>query len=408
MSTPHDLSKVAPYKIWGREAIDENTLQQMDLAVRLPIARRGALMPDAHLGYGLPIGGVLATDNAVIPYAVGVDIACRVRMTIFNAAPHLIDQKRDKLRDIIERNTRFGEGVAWETPQQHAVMDDAEWDQLPVARRLKDKAWQQLGTSGGGNHFVEFGALTVWQQVGRIPPGSYLAVLSHSGSRRFGFETANHYTQIAKRLHENRLPKEYLNLAWLDLGGDGDGDEYWRAMQLAGRYASANHAVIHRRIEAALRLEVLGSVENHHNFAWQEMVDDKPAIVHRKGATPAGTDALGVIPGSMSAPSYVVRGKGSADSMNSAAHGAGRQMSRKEAKRRFNWEQVNPRLKENQVDLISAGLDEVPGAYKDIRQVMEAQADLVEPLAEFHPRIVKMAPDRKSWGNKRTKRKKRR
>ena len=406
MTTPHDVSQAAPYKIWGREAIDEATLRQMELAVRLPIARRGALMPDAHVGYGLPIGGVLATDNAVIPYAVGVDIACRVRMTIFNASPRVIEEQREKLRQIIENNTRFGEGAEWETPQQHSIMDDPDWDILPTARQLKDLAWRQLGTSGAGNHFVEFGALTVWQPVGRVPPGSYLAFLSHSGSRRFGFETANHYTQVAKRLHEGRLPKEFMNLAWLELGRDGD--EYWRAMQLAGRYASANHAVIHRLIASALRMEVLDSVENHHNFAWKEMVDGREAIVHRKGATPAGRDALGVIPGSMSAPGYIVRGKGSAESMNSAAHGAGRLMSRAEAKRRFTWEQIDPRLEEKQVELISAGLDEVPGAYKDIHMVMEAQADLVEPLAEFQPRLVNMAPDRGGRDRRRKKQKRRR
>jgi len=271
-------------------------------------------------------------------------------------------------------------------------MDDPAWRDLPFARERRDLAWRQLGTSGAGNHFVEFGALTVWQKIDRIPPGSYLAFLSHSGSRRFGFEAANHYTNVARRLHEGRLPKDYLNLAWLELGRDGD--EYWTIMELAGRYASANHAVIHRRIAAALRFEVLGSVENHHNFAWKETVDGLEAIVHRKGATPAGPDALGVIPGSMSAPGYIVRGKGSAEAINSAAHGAGRQMSRGEAIRRFNWEEVDRTLEQGRIDLISAGLDEVPHAYKDIHRVMEAQADLVEPLAEFQPRIVKMAPSK--------------
>ncbi len=394
MSDLLTLNQAAPYKIWGREQIDAETLQQMDRAARLPVALRGALMPDAHVGYGLPIGGVLATADAVIPYAVGVDIACRVRMTVFNAPPHTIEQKREKLRVIIEENTCFGEGGEWQTPQQHEVMDDPGWRELPFARQRKDLAWRQLGTSGGGNHFAEFGALAVSGPVGRIPPGNYLALLTHSGSRRFGFEAANHYTAVAKNLLEGRLPKDYMNLAWLELGREGA--EYWAVMELAGRYASANHAVIHRRIASALRIEVLDSIENHHNFAWKESVDGMLAVVHRKGATPAGRDMLGVIPGSMSAPSYVVRGKGSAESLNSAAHGAGRQMSRAEARRQFTWEQLDRKLRQAQVDLISAGLDEVPGAYKDIQWVMEAQADLVEPLAEFQPRIVKMAPDRQA------------
>ncbi len=407
MVRDYDLSTAAPYKVWGREDIDAETLKQMEMAVRLPISLRGALMPDAHVGYGLPIGGVLATEDAVIPYAVGVDIACRVRMTIFNASPRVIEERREQLRQAIENNTRFGEGAEWEKPQNHEVMEDPDWEALPIARQLKDLAWRQLGTSGGGNHFVEFGALTVWQRVGRVPPGSYLALLSHSGSRRFGFEVANHYTRVAKSLHEGKLPKEFMNLAWLELGQEGD--EYWQAMQLAGRYASANHAVIHRLIASALRFEVLDSVENHHNFAWIEQVDGREAVVHRKGATPAGPDALGVIPGSMSAPGYIVRGKGSPEAMNSAAHGAGRQMSRAEAKRLFEWEEVSRRLEENKVELLSAGLDEVPMAYKDIHKVMQAQADLVEPLAEFQPRIVKMAPDSAfGRGRKGKKRKKRR
>ncbi len=389
---PYDLQRAAPYEVWGRDQIDQPTLEQMDRAARLPIALRGALMPDAHVGYGLPIGGVLATVNAVIPYAVGVDIACRVRMTIFNASPRVIDEQQEKLRQAIEGNTRFGEGGTWEPRQEHEVMDDPAWRDLPFARQRKDHAWSQLGTSGGGNHFVEFGALTVWQPVGRIPAGNYLALLSHSGSRRFGFEAANHYTQIARELHAARLPKEFLHLAWLELGQEGD--DYWQVMELAGRYASANHAVIHRRIVSALRYDVLGSVENHHNFAWREPVDGIEAVVHRKGATPAGRDILGVIPGSMSAPGYIVKGKGSAAGLNSAAHGAGRQMSRSEAFRRFNWEAVDRQLQRDRIDLLSAGLDEVPGAYKDIHQVMAAQADLVEPLAEFQPRIVKMAPPR--------------
>jgi len=395
MTQMHDVSRVAPYKVWGREAIDPPTLHQMEQAARLPITLRGALMPDAHVGYGLPIGGVLATLGAVIPYAVGVDIACRVRMTVFNAAPHLIDQKREKLRDIIEANTRFGAGAEWETPQMHEVLDDPAWRDLPIARQYQDVARRQLGTSGSGNHFVEFGALAVRQPVGSIPAGNYIALLSHSGSRRFGLEMAEHFTAVAKRIHEGRLPKDMLNLAWLELEREA-GQEYWAAMELAGRYASANHAVIHRRIAAALRMEVLGSVENHHNFAWKETVDGLEAIVHRKGATPAGTGALGVIPGSMAAPGYVVQGKGSPESINSAAHGAGRQMSRGEAFRSLDWDKVQARLDRAGVDLISAGLDEAPNAYKDIHLVMAAQSDLVEPLAEFQPRIVKMADEGKS------------
>ena len=168
-------------------------------------------------------------------------------------------------------------------------------------------------------------------------------------------------------------------------------------MELMGRYAAANHALIHRHIRQALGVDVLLDVENHHNYAWKEQHrlpdgSERDVIVHRKGATPAGAGVLGIIPGSMGTPGYVVRGRGSAASLNSAAHGAGRRMSRTKAKQTFTWDQTQRFLKERGVTLLSAGLDEVPMAYKDIDAVMAAQEDLVEPLARFEPRLVKMAP----------------
>ncbi len=391
-SVAYDLDNAAPYQTWGAAQIEPGAIEQMKRAVRLPVAIKGALMPDAHPGYGLPIGGVLATENSVIPYAVGVDIACRMRLTVFDSAPFIVDQKREKFRKILEQNTQFGMGRGWEDRPDHAVMDDPTWKDLWFVRSLKDVAWRQLGTSGSGNHFVEFGALDVTRPInqgsGTIQPGHYLALLSHSGSRRLGMQIANHYTELAMSQRAT-LPKDFLHLAWLDLNEEA-GAEYWQAMNLAGRYASANHAVIHDKIVDALRMPVLGGIENHHNFAWKEQVDGKDAIVHRKGATPAGENALGVIPGSMSAPGFVVRGQGNANALSSASHGAGRRMSRSEANKRFDWETVKRKLKADGVDLISAGLDEAPGAYKDIRQVMADQSDLVTILAEFQPKMVKM------------------
>jgi tRNA-splicing ligase RtcB len=406
-STGYDLDSPAPYHVWGADGIESGALDQMKRAVRLPVAIRGALMPDAHQGYGLPIGGVLATENSVIPYAVGVDIACRMRMTVFNASPRVLDEQRERFRQVLEEQTVFGAGRQWNPVREHEVMDDPLWHEHPAARRFYDVAVQQLGTSGSGNHFAEFGALTVHSPIdsplGKIPPGTYLAVLSHSGSRRFGLEMAEHYTRIAMQLR-SALPKDFKHLAWLELGEEA-GQEYWAAMTLAGKYASANHAIIHRQIVDTLRIPVLGGIENHHNFAWKETVDGQEAIVHRKGATPAGKDMLGVIPGSMSAPGFVVRGLGNTDSINSAAHGAGRRMSRKQAFRQFDWDMVNARLKSSGVELLSAGLDEAPDAYKDIRQVMADQADLVIALAEFQPRLVKMDPAGKPRGSRKGQRK---
>lgn len=412
MDANYDLTTAAPYRVWGAEGIEPAALEQMKRAVRLPVAVRGALMPDAHQGYGLPIGGVLATENSVIPYAVGVDIACRMRMTVFNASPSVLDQHRAMFRDILEQQTLFGAGAEWPVPRDHEVMDDPLWNEHPVARRYRDIAHRQLGTSGSGNHFVEFGALHVHSEIdtplGKIPPGTYLAVLSHSGSRRFGLEMANYYTQLAMRLRTG-LPKDFQHLAWLWLDEEA-GAEYWAAMELAGRYASANHAVIHRQIIDAVRAPVLGGIENHHNFAWREQVDGREAIVHRKGATPASKDALGVIPGSMGAPGFVVRGLGNPEALNSAAHGAGRRMSRKQAFEQFDWETVQARLQDLGIELLSGGLDEAPDAYKDIHEIMALQSDLVIALAEFHPKLVKMDPGSGGprWGRKGKKKGKRR
>jgi len=187
-----------------------------------------------------------------------------------------------------------------------------------------------------------------------------------------------------------RSPRELRHLAWLDL--DAEGAEYWAAMELMGKFASANHHVIHRSITRSLATEPLVQIENHHNFAWKEEHGGRRTIVHRKGATRAGTGQVGIIPGSMASPAYVVEGRGDPASLNSAAHGAGRRMSRTQAKRQFHWPTINKLLQDRGVTLISAGLDEVPQAYKDIDEVMAAQQSLVKPLARFMPRLVKMAP----------------
>jgi tRNA-splicing ligase RtcB len=187
------------------------------------------------------------------------------------------------------------------------------------------------------------------------------------------------------------LPKQHRHLSWLNLDTE-EGHDYWQAMELMGRYAAANHELIHRHIAEELSAECIAGVENHHNFAWIEAHDGEELVVHRKGATPAGREVLGIIPGSMATPAYVVRGTGSDDSLQSASHGAGRRMSRKQAKKRFRWSDVATMLRTNRIRLLSAGLDEVPMAYKDIDAVMAAQKDLVRPIARFHPRLVKMAP----------------
>jgi tRNA-splicing ligase RtcB len=361
----------------------------MDAAVRLPVAVKGALMPDAHPGYGLPIGGVLATFAAIVPYAVGVDIACRMKLTVLDWPETSLRSRRDDLAAALERDTVFGTGAGFTRPQQHAVMD-ADWSVSPVTRAHKDRAWRQLGSSGSGNHFVEFGTLTVDAPELSLAPGRYAALLSHSGSRNVGLQVATYYSRVAQRQHPD-LPPPLRQLAWLDLHAAA-GQEYWHAMQLMGRYAAANHELIHGRILRRLGAEAVAAVENHHNFAWLEEHDGRQVVVHRKGATPAGRDRLGVIPGTMASPGYLVRGLGNRDALCSAAHGAGRRLSRGEARRRFRWRDADDLLAQRGVTLLSAGLDEIPFAYKDIDQVMAAQADLVRIVARFDPRLVKMAP----------------
>ncbi len=383
----------APYQIWGTD-LEPDAVQQLKNACKLPVAVSGALMPDAHIGYGLPIGGVLATSDAVIPYAVGVDIACRMKLTVLDLPVNALVEDQARLTRALERETRFGIGATFRSPRQHEVMD-ADWNVTTVTSKMKDRAWSQLGTSGSGNHFVEFGQLTVTDERVGLPHGGYLALLSHSGSRGTGAQVAQHYSRLARDLHPE-LPQELSHLAWLDLATQA-GEEYWAAMELMGRYAAANHALIHAHLRRALGVEALLDLENHHNFAWRErhrLPDGSEAdvIVHRKGATPAGAGVLGIIPGSMGTPGYIVRGKGVASSLNSAAHGAGRRMSRTKAKETFTWDAARRFLREQGVTLLSAGLDEVPMAYKDIDDVMAAQHDLVEPLARFDPRLVKMAP----------------
>jgi tRNA-splicing ligase RtcB len=377
----------APWRQWG-EDLQDTAIQQLRNACDLPVAVQGALMPDAHQGYGLPIGGVLATKDSVIPYAVGVDIACRVKMTVMDMPVTALDEKRDELKNALIRETAFGIGAKFKRKRSHGVLDQ-DWSVSPITQQYKDKAWSQLGSSGSGNHFVEYGVLEITGDGLALEPGKYLAILSHSGSRGTGASVCQHYSRLAMDSHPE-LPDDMRHLAWLDLDSE-EGQEYWDAMNLMGDYASANHHCIHEEMHKSLGTEPILDIENHHNFAWKETHFGEEVIVHRKGATPAGEGVLGLIPGTMAHPAYVVRGLGHADSLDSAAHGAGRVMSRTRAKKVIDKKEWGRILKEKGVELLSAGIDEAPGVYKDINEVMEYQSDLVEPLAQFHPKMVRMA-----------------
>ena len=382
------------YQIYGEINIEEGAINQMNIAMKLPVTVAGALMPDAHQGYGLPIGGVLATKNAIIPYGVGVDIGCRMALSIFDVSDDFFNSHYDVLKNELINHTLFGAGQGFrgQYKSNHDILDRSEFNLTPFVKSLQDKAAAQLGSSGGGNHFVEWGILEFKEkdEILNIEKGKYLALLTHSGSRGFGATIAGHYTKLAKEIC--KLPHEAKNLAYLDFNSEV-GQEYWIAMNLAGDYASACHDIIHHKLANAIGVEVLAKVENHHNFAWKETWNNEEVIVHRKGATPADKNTMGIIPGSMTSPGFLVRGKGVEASINSASHGAGRVMSRTQAIKNITHSEMKKILEDHGVYLIGAGLDEAPMAYKNIHQVMESQKELVNIIAQFNPKIVRMADD---------------
>lgn len=377
------------FEVFGADGIAPSAMEQMASAMRLGPVRAGALMPDAHKGYALPIGGVIGVENALIPFAVGVDIGCRMHLTVFEEPSADLQALRSRLRESLLRGTFFGSDIR-ERPMSHDLLDDPRFRETErfLNCELKGRCAMQFGSSGSGNHFVEFGELEVTQAAPGLPAGRWLALLSHSGSRALGFRIANEFTRIAKRM--TPLPEGLEDFAWLPLDTE-EGRAYRTAMELAGDFSAANHQVIHDTVIGLTGLTGQFSVSNHHNFAWEEQVGDRTLFVHRKGATPAAPGVLGFIPGSMGAPGFLVRGLGNAGSLSSASHGAGRAMSRTHAERTITSAERDRQLAQAGVELLAGGLDEAPGAYKDIRSVMAAQSALVETLAEFHPRIVRMA-----------------
>lgn len=383
------LRENGDFHVFGRKHISSNAYQQMELAMRLPVARKGAMMPDAHQGYGLPIGGVLAAENAVIPYGVGLDIGCRMSLSIFDLDARYMQKHSHQFKMALKERTCFGSGGELNLNQEHEVLDRKTFQMTPLLRQLHGRAAKQLGTSGSGNHFVEFGLVQLGQSNAfSLEAGEYVGLLSHSGSRGLGATIAKQYMHIA--MEQCFLPKQAHHLAWLDLKTEA-GQEYWLSMNLAGDYAKACHDQIHYHLGKYLGISPVGRVENHHNFAWKEVQDDgDELIVHRKGATPAAKGELGIVPGSMATAGYIVSGKGNNRSLKSAAHGAGRKMSRKAARESISGSEMRKILSRNGVTLIGGGTDEAPVAYKDIDQVMQYQSDLVDVVGTFFPKIVRM------------------
>ena len=391
-STYQLLQETGRLKIYGGKEIEAGAKKQMETAMSLPVTVQGALMPDAHTGYGLPIGGVLATNNAVIPYAVGVDIGCRMSLSIFNENDKYVKRNSYQLQLALRSYTHFGMEGGLDFVQEHEVLDHYLFNEIDWLKKIQIKAARQLGSSGSGNHFVEFGEIELMNDNSlNVLPGKYLALLSHSGSRGLGANIAQRFTQIA--MDVCKLPGSAKSLAWLDINSEA-GQEYWMTMNLAGDYAKACHDRIHVNLAKALGIDVIARIENHHNFAWKEtMTDGQELIVHRKGATPAHEDELGIIPGSMTTAAYLVKGKGREDALYSASHGAGRAMSRQRAREQTTASALKKMLAAADVTLIGGSVEENPLAYKDIEKVIAAQHELVSIEGRFLPKIVRMNKD---------------
>lgn len=384
----HMLKHSGDFSIYGERHISKNAISQMEAAMRLPISMKGALMPDAHHGYGLPIGGVLAAKNAIIPFGVGMDIGCRMALSIYDLPIEFLTRKEHDLQKALRRYTHFGNDGTLDFDVDHEILERPEFQMTTLLKRLHGKAWFQLGSSGTGNHFVEFGIVEIGEDnTMNIPSGKYVGLLTHSGSRGMGAQIAGTYTRIA--MDKCKLPRELQSMAWLDLN-DQAGQEYWISMNLAGDYAKACHDVIHQNLERVMGLQALCKVENHHNFAWKEIQDGEEFIVHRKGATPAAKGEMGIIPGSMTSSGYIVSGLGNPDSLSSASHGAGRKVSRKEARETISKSSMNQLLAEHRVHLIGGSVEEAAFAYKDIETVMKSQQELVKVEGSFMPKIVRM------------------
>jgi len=371
-----------PIKMWLDE-LEEGALQQAKNLANLPFAfKHIAIMPDSHQGYGMPIGGVLATEDVIIPNAVGVDIGCG--MCSLRTDRHEIDRNDLKSIMSIIRNT-IPVGF-----NHHEQEQDEKWmpelnGSLEIVEQEYESARSQVGTLGGGNHFIE------------IQKGSdgYVWIMIHSGSRNIGYTVAKHYNQKAKELNEKWKSDTRTDLAFFPRDTK-EFDDYDREMNYCIEFALNNRKLMMQKVKNAF-MDVLGDVEfsdfinKPHNFASVENHFGKDLLVHRKGATRAREGELGMIPGSQGSSSFIVRGKGNRDAFESCSHGAGRVMSRNQAKKTLSVKEESKPLEERGILHAirhKSDLDEAPGSYKDIQKVMELQKDLIDIVIELEPLAV--------------------
>lgn len=378
-----------PIKSWVGEGLDAKTLEQVVNLANLPFAfKHIALMPDAHMGYGMPIGGVLATKGVVIPNAVGVDIGCgmcAVKTPIKNIDKETLKKVMDEIRKIIPVGFKKHNQV-----QNVSLMPDIKLNKVPIVDREFLNACKSLGSLGGGNHFIEF-------QNG---DDGHVWIMIHSGSRNLGKQVADHYNKLAKKLNEkwfsNVPEKAQLNFLPID---SEEGQDYFAEMSYCIAFALANRNLMAERILTILAyMGVIESLHDEvsfiniaHNYAVLENHFGQNVVIHRKGATLARKGTIGIIPGSQGTNSYIVKGKGNPESFMSCSHGAGRRLGRKEAKRVLNLEEEIAKLDTkgviHSIRHIN-DLDEATGAYKDIQTVMKNQNDLVEILTTLKPLAV--------------------
>lgn len=378
-----------PIKLW-LDDIEDGAMGQARNLANLPfVYKHIAVMPDAHFGYGMPIGGVMATEGVIIPNAVGVDIGCG--MCALKTS--LTDISSEKLKAIVA-------GIRKSIPlgfKHHRQKQDSfrmpkvqpgyQLSDLAVVPKEYNNALTQLGTLGGGNHFIE------------IQKGSdgYIWIMVHSGSRNLGYKVANFYNRLAADLNArwgSSIPPKW-QLAFLPLSSES-GRQYQVEMQYCVDFALANRQLMVERIQdvfmaVASPVSFSSFINIAHNYAALETHFHKNVIVHRKGATSARSGEIGIIPGSQGTPSYIVRGRGNAESFSSCSHGAGRKMGRKQAQRSLDLHSEMKKL-DDQGILHSIrnrkDLDEAAGAYKNIDKVVENQLDLVEVIVSLKPLAV--------------------
>lgn len=379
-------SERIPIKMW-LEDIEPGALIQAQNLANLPFAfKHVALMPDSHIGYGMPIGGVLATDGVIIPNAVGVDIGCgmcAVPTNLENIEADTLKNIMSGIRALVPLGFKHHK-----TAQDNALMPQEEIVKNGVVEKQYTAALRQIGTLGGGNHFIEIQK----GDDGRV------WIMIHSGSRNIGLKVAEHYNKVAKHFNQMwyTVVDSKQDLAFLPIETI-EAKNYMSEMQYCVDFALANRKLMMENVLSVFG-EVFGKgfkahdlINIAHNYARWENHFNKNVIVHRKGATSARKGEMGIIPGSQGTKSYIVRGLGNPESFESCSHGAGRKMGRKQAVRQLNLKAEAAAL--DKMGVIHAlrnksDLDEAPGAYKDIDVVMENQKDLVEIAVELTPLAV--------------------